>query len=61
MKPEQRIRQRVKAIFDCRNVPEIARRTGYPQPTLSYWKRNPLVIKAVDLERLENILHLSHQ
>lgn len=61
MSPEQKIRKRVKAVFDCRNVSEIARRTGYPQPTLSSWKRDPLRIRAVDLETLEDKLHLSRQ
>ena len=56
MKPEQRIKQRVKKVFDCRNLSEMARRTGYKQQTLSYWKNHPLTIKAVDLERLEDKL-----
>lgn len=60
-RPEQRIRKRVKAIFDCRNVAELARRTGYPQQTLSDWKRNPLRIRAIDLETLEDKLNLSRQ
>lgn len=56
MKPEERIKHRVKQLFDCRNVSEISRRSGMPQTTLSSWKRNPLRISAVDLERLEDIL-----
>lgn len=61
MKPEQRIKSRVKQIFDCRNVSELSKRTGYPQQTLSSWKHNPLRIRAVDLETLEDKLKLSHQ
>lgn len=56
--PEQRIRQRVKEVFNCRNISEIARRTGYPRPTLSSWKNNPLRIRAVDLETLEDKLNI---
>lgn len=56
--PEQRIRARVKALFDCRNVAELSRRTGYPQQTLSSWKNNPLRIRAVDLETLEDKLNI---
>ena len=61
MKPEQRIRQRIRTVFDCRNLSEISRRTGYPKSTLSRWKQNPLLIRAVDLETLEDKLKLSRQ
>lgn len=61
MNPEQMIKKRVKTVFDCRNVSELSRRTGYPQQTLSDWKRDPLRIRAVDLETLEDKLNLSHQ
>lgn len=60
-RPEQRIRERVKRVFDYRNVSELARRTGYPQQTLSSWKNNPLRIRAVDLETLEEKLNISRQ
>ena len=56
--PEQRIRARVKEVFDCRNVSELSRRTGYSQQTLSSWKNNPRRIRAVDLEILEDKLNL---
>ena len=61
MKPDQRIKQRVKKVFDCRNLSEVSRRTGYPRQTLSAWKNNPLRIRAVDLETLEDKLKLSRQ
>lgn len=53
---EQRVNDRVKKLFQCRNVSELARRTGYKQQTLSYWKHHPLAIKAIDLEKLEDKL-----
>lgn len=54
--PEQEIRQTIKKLFACRNLSEVARRTGYPQSTLSAWRRKPESIKAVDLIRLRREL-----
>lgn len=53
---EKAIRARVRKLFKCRNVSEVARRTGYRQQTLSYWKNHPLSIKAIDLQTLEDKL-----
>ena len=51
--PEQEVRDKVKAIFDMRNLSEMSRRTGYAVETLRRWRRYPLTMKAVDLIRLE--------
>jgi len=56
MKPEQRIKKRVGVLFDCANLSEVARRTGYPRSTLQSWKQDPLKIPAVCLETLEDLL-----
>lgn len=56
MTPEQEIRQTIKKLFDCRNLSEVARKTGYPASTLSAWRRKPESIKAVDLIRLRREL-----
>lgn len=56
MKPEERIRERVAILLDCANLMEVHRRTGIPRTTLRNWQRNPLQIKAVDLEKLEDLL-----
>lgn len=56
MKPEQRIKKRVGALFNCVNVSEVSRRTGYPRSTLQNWKNDPLSIPAVCLETLEQLL-----
>lgn len=56
--PEQEIRDRVKAIFDMKNISEMSRRTGYAKETLRGWKRYPLRMRAVDLVRLEYLTGL---
>jgi hypothetical protein len=56
MKPEERIRRRVRLLLDCMNLAEVHRRTGIPRSTLQHWKTDPLRISAVDLERLEDLL-----
>lgn len=56
MKPEQRIRRRVGILLDCVNISEVSRRTGIPKTTIRNWQSNPESIKAVDLERLEDLL-----
>lgn len=53
MREEEEVKRRVRVIFDMRNVTEMSRRTGYKEPTLRSWKKDPLRIKAVDLLRLE--------
>ena len=53
MKPEEEVKRRCREIFDMRNVRELSRRTGYPYETLRRWNKNPLLIRAVDLIRLE--------
>ena len=53
MKPEEEVKRRCREIFDMRNVKELSRRTGYPYETLRRWKKNPLLIRAADLIRLE--------
>lgn len=56
MKPEDRIRRRVGILLDCANLMEVSRRTGIPRSTLRNWKQDPLRIKALDLETLEDLL-----
>ena len=56
MKPEDRIRERVGILLDCANLMEVHRRTGIPRSTIRNWQRDPLQIKAVDLEKLEDLL-----
>ena len=56
MKPEQRIRRRVGILLDCANLMEVSRRTGIPRTTLRNWQQDPLRIKALDLEKLEDLL-----
>lgn len=53
MKPEDKVKQRVRRVFDMRNISEMSRRTGYPKETLRGWRDHPLRIRAVDLIRLE--------
>lgn len=50
---ERDIKSRVAAVFDCRNIAEMSRRTGIPRSTLQSWRRDPLKIRAVDLIVLE--------
>lgn len=56
MKPEERVKRRVLALLDCANLMEVHRRTGIPRTTIRNWKEDPTRIKAVDLERLEDLL-----
>ncbi len=56
MTPEKELSERVRKLFDMRNLSEIARRTGYPKTTLSQWKRKPLSIPALALITLERLL-----
>jgi hypothetical protein len=56
MKPEERIRRRVGVLLDCANLMEVSRRTGIPRTTLRNWQQEPLRIKALDLEKLEDLL-----
>lgn len=56
MKPEERIRRRVGILLDCANLMEVHRRTGIPRSTIRHWQQDPLRIRAVDLERLEDLL-----
>lgn len=56
MKPEERVKRRVRLLLDCANLAEVHRRTGIPTSTLRHWKTDPLRIRAVDLERLEDLL-----
>ena len=56
MKPEERIRRRVGILLDCANLMEVSRRTGIPRTTLRNWQQEPLRIKALDLEKLEDLL-----
>ena len=56
MKPEERIRRRVGILLDCANLMEVSRRTGIPRTTLRNWKADPLRIKALELEKLEDLL-----
>lgn len=55
MKPEDKVKQRVRKVFDMRNISEMSRRTGYPKETLRSWRNNPLRIRAVELIRLEEM------
>ena len=56
MKPADRIRRRVGILLDCSNLMEVSRRTGIPRSTLRNWQQDPLRIKALDLETLEDLL-----
>lgn len=56
MKPEDRVKKRIAVLFNCVNLSEVSRRTGYAKQTLRNWKNNPTMIRAVDLERLEDLL-----
>jgi hypothetical protein len=56
MKPEERIRRRVGILLDCANLMEVSRRTAIPRTTLRNWKADPLRIKALELEKLEDLL-----
>ena len=56
MKPEERIRRRVGILLDCANLMEVSRRTGISRTTLRNWKADPLRIKALELEKLEDLL-----
>ena len=56
MKPEERIRRRVGILLDCAKLMEVSRRTGIPHTTLRNWKADPLRIKALELEKLEDLL-----
>lgn len=56
MKPADRIRRRVGILLDCANLMEVSRRTGIPRSTLRNWQQDPLRIKALDLETLEDLL-----
>ena len=42
--------------LDCANLMEVSRRTGIPRTTLRNWKADPLRIKALELEKLEDLL-----
>lgn len=61
MRPEDEVKKRVREIFDMRVVRQMSKRTGYPEQTLSNWKRNPLLIKAVDLIRLEQLMGIDYR
>lgn len=50
---EKELRQRIRKVFDARNVSELARKAGYPVSTVSRWKRCPVSIPAIALIRLE--------
>lgn len=56
MRPEERIRRRVGVLLGCANLMEVSRRTGISRSTLRNWQQEPLRIKAVDLEILEDLL-----
>ena len=56
MKPEDEIRNKVRILFQDRNLMAVSKRTGYPRSTLQSWKQDPLKIRAVDLVRLERLL-----
>jgi len=56
MKPEERIKRRVGILLGCANLMEVSRRTGIPRTTLRNWQHDPLRIKALDLEKLEDLL-----
>ena len=56
MKPEERIKRRVAVLLDCANLMQVSRRTGIPRSTLRNWKQDPLRIRALDLETLEDLL-----
>ena len=56
IKPEERIKRRVGILLDCANLMEVSRRTGIPRTTLRNWQKEPLRIKALDLEKLEDLL-----
>lgn len=56
MTPEQRVKRRVGILLDCANLMEVHRRTGIPRSTIRNWQVNPTQIRAVDLERLEDLL-----
>lgn len=56
MKPEERIRKRVGILLDCANLMEVSRRTGISRSTLRNWQHDPLRIRAVELEKLEDLL-----
>jgi hypothetical protein len=60
-KPEAEVKKRVRDIFDMRVIRQMSKRTGYPEQTLSNWKRNPLLIKAVDLIRLEQLMGIDYR
>lgn len=60
-RPEAEVRKRVNNIFTMRNLAEMSRRTGYRHETLRRWKKNPLMIKAVDLIRLEQLTGLGER
>lgn len=56
MRPEERIRLRVGLLLDTANLAEVCRRTGIKRSTIRNWKNDPLRIRAVDLETLEDLL-----
>lgn len=56
MRPEERIKRRVGILLNCANLMEVHRRTGIPRTTLRNWQQDPLRIKAIDLEKLEDLL-----
>lgn len=56
MTPEQRVKRRVGILLDAANLMEVSRRTGIPRSTIRNWQEKPTRIRAVDLERLEDLL-----
>lgn len=50
------MRQRIRKVFDARNVSELARKTGYPSSTIRRWLKRPELISAVALLRIEQEL-----
>lgn len=56
MRPEEIVREKIKNLFQLKNLAEVARRTGYPRATLQSWKDHPERIRAVDLIRLEEMI-----
>ncbi len=56
MTPEQRVKRRLDILLDAANLAEVSRRTGIPRSTIRNWQLKPTRIRAVDLERLEDLL-----
>ena len=53
---EKELRQRIRKVFDARNVSELARKTGYPSSTIRRRLKRPELISAVALLRIEQEL-----